>query len=235
MILSFTPRKGEVLMRQLVYKDLFFFRVTWLVNLSMPLLFFILEPDGEMLFPMSCLFITLSSVMTLIFMDERNKSDIIINSLPVSRKDIIIARYISCAIFIVGGILSTMLVVFLIRGIVVIGDIGAYHPNLYIEIPWYEVINGAVYALFFVVILFPSYYGTKSKVVRSIISAASMGVGVIFWMFISDGLNETAPSFIEWIMNPMHIGVFIVGFITLVSIYIASMFLTIKIYETRDL
>ncbi|GLV62271.1 ABC transporter permease [Bacillus mycoides] len=222
-------------MRQLIYKDLFFFRVTWLVNLVLPLVLFMLDPGGELLFSMSCLFITLSSVMTLIFMDERNKSDIVINSLPVSRKDIIIARYISCAIFIVGGILSTMLVVFLIRGIVVIGDIGAYHPNLYIEIPWYEVINGAVYAVFFVVILFPSYYGTKSKVVRSIVSAASMGVGVILWMFISEGLNETAPSFIEWIMNPMHTGVFIVGFITLVSIYIASMLLTIKIYETRDL
>lgn len=167
-------------MRQLIYKDLFFFRMMWLVNFVMPLLFFMLEPSGEFLFPMSCLFITLSSVMTLIFMDERNNSDIIINSLPVSRKDIIIARYVSSAIFIVGGILSTMLVVFLVRGIVVIGDIGAYHPNLYIEIPWYEVINGAVYAVFFVVILFPSYYGTKSKVVRSIVSAASMGVGVIF-------------------------------------------------------
>ncbi|EJS77828.1 ABC-2 transporter permease [Bacillus cereus] len=222
-------------MRQLIYKDLFFFRVTWLVNLVMPLLFFMLEPSGELLFPMSCLFITLSSVMALIVMDERNKSDIIINSLPVSKKDIIIARYISCAIFIVGGLLSTMLVVFLIRGIAVIGDIGAYHPNLYIEISWYEVVSGAVYALFFVVTFFPSYYGTKSKAVRSIVSAASMGIGVLLWIFISGGLNETAPSFINWIMNPLHFGVFIVGFITLVSIYIASMLLTIKIYETCDL
>lgn len=195
----------------------------------------LLEPGSELLFPMSCLFITLSSVMTLIYMDERNKSDIVINSLPLSRKDIIIARYISCAIFIVGGMLSTMLVVFLIRGIVVIGDIGAYHPNLYIEIPWYEIINGAVYAVFLVVTFFPSYYGTKSKVVRSIVSAASIGVGGILWIFISDEINGIAPSFIEWIMNPMHIGVFIVGFITLVSIYIASMFLTIKIYGARDL
>ncbi|MEX0416575.1 ABC-2 transporter permease [Bacillus sp. C30] len=222
-------------MRQLIYKDLFFFRVTWLVNLIVPLVLFMLDPSGELLVPMSCLFITLSSVMTLIFMDERNKSDIIINSLPVSRKDIIIARYISSAIFIVGGMISTMLVVFLIRGIVVIGDIGAYHPNLYIEISWYEVINGVVYAVFLVVTFFPSYYGTKSKVVRSIVSAASIGVGGILWIFISDGLNETAPSFIEWIMNPMHIGVFIIGFITLVSMYIASMFLTIKIYGARDL
>ncbi|EJR38415.1 MULTISPECIES: ABC-2 transporter permease [Bacillus] len=222
-------------MRQLIYKDLFFFRITWLVNLVVPLVLFMLEPSGELLFSMSCLFITLSSVMTLIVMDERNKSDIIINSLPVSRKEIIIARYISCAIYIVSGVLSTMLVVFLIRGIVVIGDIGAYHPNLYIEIPWYEVINGVVYAVFLVVTFFPSYYGTKSKVVRSIVSAASIGVGGILWIFISDGLNETAPSFIEWIMNPMHIGVFILGGIILASVYIISMFLTIKIYETRDL
>ncbi|MGE7936435.1 ABC-2 transporter permease [Bacillus paramycoides] len=222
-------------MRQLIYKDLFFFRVTWLVNLIMPLVLFMLDPSGELLFSMSCLFITISSVMTLTFMDERNKSDIIINSLPVSRKDIIVARYISCAIFIVGGMLSTMLVVFLIRGIVVIGDIGAYHPNLYIEVPWYEVINGVVYAVFLVVTFFPSYYGTKSKVVRSIVSVASIGVGGILWIFISDGLNETAPSFIEWIMNPVHIGVFIVGGIILASVYIASMFLTIKIYGSRDL
>lgn len=222
-------------MRQLVYKDLFFFRGIWFVYFIIPFIFFLFEPGEGMLFPMSCLFITLSSVIILIIIDERNTSDIMMNSLPLSRKDIIIARYISCAIFIVGGMLSTMLVIFLIRGIVVIGDIGAYHPNLYIEIPWYEVINGAIYALFFVVILFPSYYGTKSKIVRSIVSAASMGVGVIFWMFISDGLNETAPSFIEWIMNPLHIGVFIIGGIILASVYIVSMLLTIKIYETRDL
>ncbi|MGE7881108.1 ABC-2 transporter permease [Bacillus sp. NPDC094077] len=222
-------------MRQLIYKDLFFFRVTWLVNLIMPLLFFMLEPSGELLFPMSCLFITLSSVMTLIVMDERNKSDIIINSLPVSRKDIIIARYISCAIFIVGGIVSTMLVVFLIRGIAVIGDIGAYHPNLYIEIPWYVLISGAIYSLVFVATVFPSYYGTKSKAARSIVSTASMGIGVLLWIFISDGLNEATPSFINWIMNPLHLGIFIVGLITLASVYIASMFLTIKIYGTRDL
>ena len=222
-------------MRQLVYKDLFFFRVTWLVNLVVPLVLFMLDPGGELLFSMSCLFITLSSVMTLIFMDERNKSDIVINSLPVSRKDIIIARYISCTIFIVGSIFSTMLVVFLIRGIVVIGDIGAYHPNLYIEIPWYEVINGAVYAVFFVVTFFPSYYVTKSKIARSIVSGVSMAVGGIAWIFIGDGLNETTSSFSNWIMNLSNIFLLIVWAVILVSVYIASMFLTIKIYGARDL
>ncbi|MEH6931945.1 ABC-2 transporter permease [Bacillus sp. JJ783] len=222
-------------MRQLVYKDLFFFRGIWLVYLTIPFIFFLFEQGDGMLFPMSCLFITLSSVTILVVIDERNTSDIIINSLPLSKKDIIIARYISSAIFIVGGMFSTMLVAFLIRGIAVIGDIGAYHPNLYIEVPWYGVVNGVVYAVFLVVTFFPSYYGTKSKVVRSIVSAASIGVGGILWIFISDGLNETAPSFIEWIMNPLHLGIFIVGLITLASIYIASMFLTIKIYGARDL
>ncbi|WP_439021618.1 ABC-2 transporter permease [Bacillus thuringiensis] len=219
-------------MRQLIYKDLFFFRGIWFVYLIIPCIFFLFEPSGEVLFPMSCVFITLSSVTILVVVDERNTSDIMINSLPLSRKDIIIARYISSAIFIVVGMFSTMLVVFLLRGIAVIG---AHYPNLYIEISWYEVKNGVVYAVFLVVTFFPSYYGTKSKVVRSIVSAASVGVGGILWIFISEGLNETTPSFIEWIMNPMHIGVFIAGCITLVGIYIASMFLTIKMYGARDL
>ncbi|HHT7238071.1 MULTISPECIES: ABC-2 transporter permease [Bacillus cereus group] len=221
-------------MRQLIYKDLFFFRVTWLVYFIMPLVFFGLEPDGELLFPLSCLLITISSSMILIAMDEKNKSDVIINSLPVRRKDIIIARYISSAIFIVGGMLSTMLVVFLIRGITVIGDIGVYHPNLYIEIPWYGVVRGAIYSLVYITALFPSYYGTKSKIVRGIFSGGAAGIGVITGMFIGDG-ESTTVSFIDWIMNPSHLGVFIVGGMILASVYIASMFLTIKIYGARDL
>ncbi|MFF1990203.1 ABC-2 transporter permease [Bacillus mycoides] len=221
-------------MRQLVYKDLFFFRVTWLVYFIMPIVFFGLEPDGELLFPLSCLLITISSSMILIAMDEKNKSDVIINSLPVRRKDIIIARYISGAIFIVGGMISTMLVVFLIRGITVIGDIGVYHPNLYIEIPWYGVVRGAIYSLVYITALFPSYYGTKSKIVRGIFSGGAAGIGVITGMFIGDG-ESTTVSFIDWIMNSSHLGLFIVGGMILASVYIASMFLTIKIYETRDL
>ncbi len=67
------------------------------------------------------------------------------------------------------------------------------------------------------VTFFPIYYVTKSKAVISIIAAASIRVGGILWIFISDGLNETALSFIEWIMNPMHIAIFIVGFIALVQ------------------
>ena len=95
------------------------------------------------------------------------------------------------------------------------------------------MVSGVIYSVVFVATFFPSYYGTKSKGMRSIVSAA-MGIGVL-WIFISDGLNETTSSFSEWIMNPVHIGVFTVGGMILASAYIASMFLTIKIYKTRDL
>ena len=54
-------------------------------------------------------------------MDEKNNSDVIMNSLPLSRKDIVIARYISCAIFIAGSMLVTMFVIFLIRSVGVVG------------------------------------------------------------------------------------------------------------------
>lgn len=76
--------------------------------------------------------------------------------------------------------------------------------------------------------------GQKSKVVRGIFTGGAAGIGVIVGMFIGDGESVTA-SFINWIMNPLHFGIFIVGLITLASVYIVSMLLTIKIYETRDL
>lgn len=71
MILSFTPRKEEVPMRQLVYKDLFFFRAIWLVYLIMPLMFSFIEPIGETVFSLSCLLITISTSTILIGMDEK--------------------------------------------------------------------------------------------------------------------------------------------------------------------
>lgn len=222
-------------MLQLVYKDVFFFRVTWLVNIIMPIMMFALEPNGETVFPISCLLITLSSAMVLIAMDERNKSEIVLNSLPVRRRDIIIARYISCVIFIAVGMIATMVAVWLIRGIASIDNIGVYHPNLYIEIPWYVVLRGVVFSFVFIATLFPSYYGTKSKVMQGILTGGSMTLAVSIGIFIDERQNRTAASFIDWIMNPSHIGVFIVGVIILASIYIISMFITIKIYETRDL
>ncbi|MEN1934734.1 ABC-2 transporter permease [Paenibacillus sp. 102] len=223
-------------MRQLVYKDLFFFRVTWLVNIIMPFLFFILEPNGETAFPLSCLLITISSAMVLIAMDERNKSEIVFNSLPVRRRDIIIAKYISSAIFIAVGMVVTIAVLELIKGVASIGDIGVQHPNLYIEIPWYVVVRGAFVSIVFIAALFPSYYGTKSKVVRGIFTGLAVGIAVLIGIFIEEGsTNQIALSFMDWIMNPSHVVVFIIGGIIVASIYIASMFITIKIYEARDL
>lgn len=234
MISSFTPRKGEVPMRQLVYKDLFFFRVTWLVYLIIPLMFSFIEPIDGTVFSTSCLLITISTSMILIGMDEKNKSDVIMSSLPLSRKDIVIARYISCAIFIVASILVTMFIIFLLRSVVVIGDIRAYHPNLYIEIPWYAVIRGAITSLVYIAVLFPSYYGTKSKMARGLYTGGGAVVGVVAGIFIGD--DETATlSFIEWVIVPSHFMWLLVGGMILASVYIASMFLTIKIYEARDL
>ncbi|MBJ8056062.1 ABC-2 transporter permease [Bacillus cereus] len=221
-------------MRQLIYKDLFFFRVMWLVYLIAPLMFSFIEPVGETVFSTSCLLITISTSMILIGMDEKNKSDVIMNSLPLSRKDIVIARYIFCAIFIAGSMFVTMFVIFLIRGVVVISDIRAYHPNLYIEIPWYAAVRGAISSLVYIAVLFPSYYGTKSKMACGLFTGGAAMVGVFAGIFIGDG-ETAALSFVEWVITPSHFMWFLVGVIILASVYIASMFLTIKIYETHDL
>ena len=57
-------------MRQLIYKDLFFFGYVVSVFYYAPCFLWI-GSDGELLFPMSCLLITISSSMILIAMDEK--------------------------------------------------------------------------------------------------------------------------------------------------------------------
>ncbi|MCI0763367.1 ABC-2 transporter permease [Bacillus sp. TL12] len=222
-------------MRQLVYKDLFFFYKMCIGYFVIPIVLFLLDiDDGQIAFMMSCLFIPMFSFETIKFFDQKNKSEQILNSLPLERKDIIVAKYISCAIFIVIGIMTTTAVVLIGRGISSIGDSSIYHPNLYIDVPWYIVIRSMVLAVLYFAICIPIEYGRKKKGkgIASVMSAlaAAFSVGISFW--IVDGSRE---PFGHSILNVSHIAILITGGVILVSIYILSMVFTIKLYEERDL
>lgn len=181
---------------------------------------------------MSCLFIAMFLFETVKFFDQKNKNERILNSLPLDRKDIIIAKYISCAIFIVVGISMTTVVALIGRGIASIGDISIYHPNLNVEVPWYVVIRSVVAAFLYFAIFLPIEYGKEKKLkgIRGVIAAlAAVPVGISFW-----AVGGSAEPFGDWILNVSHIGIIIAGGVVLACIYIISMLITVKLYEKRD-
>ncbi|MBY0597301.1 ABC-2 transporter permease [Bacillus bingmayongensis] len=200
-------------------------------------LFFLDIDDGQIAFMMSCLFIVMFSFETVQFFDQKNKSGLILNSLPLERKDIIIAKYISCAILIVVGMMMTTAVVLIGRGIASFGDIGVYHPKLNIEIPWYVMIRSIVVAFLYFAIFLPIEYGRekKQKGISGVISALAAAIPVCISFWIGDDSAHVKEPFGDWILNGSHIGIVIVGGMILASIYIISILIAIKLYEKRDL
>ncbi|MBO1579083.1 ABC-2 transporter permease [Bacillus sp. XF8] len=81
-------------MRQLILKD---FVVQWkflIWYLLYPLLLYAISKDSRSVFTAIIIIIPILAVMTTFYNDEKNSSEKILNSLPVSRKQIVLSKYV---------------------------------------------------------------------------------------------------------------------------------------------
>lgn len=219
-------------MLQLVRKDLYFYFKIFIIYLIIPVGLFMFTWYESSGFVLSCLLMIIASQFASSAIDKVNKSEVIFNSVPLERKDIIIAKYISYAIFSVVGIILTTIIVWMFRGFTAIEDIGAYHPYLYIQLPWYVVIQGIVIPFVYIACVLPSYYGTKSKIKRFLTSGVAIAIGMIV---IFEVPSQKETPFGEWIINWSHFGIFLTALIVVAIMYIVSMFIAMKLYEKRDI
>ncbi|SFI48863.1 MULTISPECIES: ABC-2 transporter permease [unclassified Bacillus (in: firmicutes)] len=222
-------------MRQLVFKDLYFLRAMWIFCLGFPAFLFITNPSNSNIFSVSCLISVIVSLLLSVGSDEKNGSEKIIASLPIERKGIIIAKYMTFIISTIIAIVLTTAATWIIRGMTLIEDIRVYHPYFYIELKWYTVLGGIIVSFIYIALFLPVYYGTDSKIIRGLFAIGLIIPTTLIPLFVIDGEeNRVEDSFGDWIMNLSHVGVSIVGIAGLAVIYIISMFIAIKLYEKRD-
>ncbi|ENQ3104300.1 ABC-2 type transport system permease protein [Bacillus sp. 491mf] len=223
-------------MRQLVFKDLYFLRAMWIFCLGFSAFLFITNPSDSSIFSVSCLISVIVSILLSVGADEKNGSEKIIASLPIERKDIIIARYMTFIIIAIIAIVLTTTVVWIMRGMTVIEDIRVYHPYFYIELKWYSVLRGIIVPFIYIALYLPIYYGAGSKIIRSLFAIGLIIPTTLIPLFVIDGgENRVEDSFGDWIMNLSHVGICMMGIVGLAVMYIASMFIAIKLYEKRDI
>ncbi|MFI8707383.1 ABC-2 transporter permease [Bacillus sp. NPDC077411] len=223
-------------MRQLVFKDLYFLRAIWIFCLGFPALLFITNPSNSHIFSVSSLLSVIVSILLSVGSDEKNDSEKIIASLPIERKEIIIAKYMTFIISTIIAIVLTTAATWIIRGMTLIEDIRVYHPYFYIELKWYTVLGGIIVSFIYIALFLPVYYGTDSKIIRGLFAIGLIIPTTLIPLFVIDeGENRVEDSFGDWIMNLSHVGVSIVGIAGLAVIYIVSMFIAIKLYEKRDI
>ncbi|WP_369902647.1 ABC-2 transporter permease [Bacillus manliponensis] len=156
------------------------------------------------------------------YIEGRNNSESILASLPLLRKEIVVAKYVSNGIFI-------------LIGIPVIYTIAVYMAKSGgASIPWHVVLTGILCAVIFSSFVMPLQYLTSQQMVTV------LAVVVIFPIVIMCGMfanipAETVGPLSEWIGDIERSITLLIIICGVFACYFISLFVSIKLYEGREL
>ncbi|PFZ75864.1 ABC transporter substrate-binding protein [Bacillus toyonensis] len=170
------------------------------------------------------LFMTCSMIIYISFYyEEKSKTEKVLVSLPITRKEIVIAKYISTTLFIIVG-LSTTFIVVILANILLDRDI---------VIPGYAMFSAIVATLIYCVIMIPTNYigGNKATTVLYVIMIFPL-IGMIGLMCNVFGDKTIMLKVLH--SEDATVAMSVLGIGVLVSIVI-SMLLSMKMFQEAEL
>ena len=210
-------------MQQLILKEFFLQKKMFPFYFLIPILSVFrnsVEPMGIAI----GLFMTCSTIIYISFYyEEKSKTEKVLVSLPIMRKEIVIAKYISTTLFIVVGLSITSIVVIL----------GNILLNRDIVMPGYAIFSAIVATLVYCVIMIPTNYigGNKATIVLCVIMIFPL-MGMIGLMCNIFGDKTIMLKVLHSEDATLAMGVLGIG--VLVSIVI-SMLLSMKMFQEAEL
>ncbi|KAA0744322.1 ABC-2 transporter permease [Bacillus sp. AY3-1] len=210
-------------MQQLILKEFFLQKKMFPLYFLIPILSVFrnsVEPMGIAI----GLFITCSTIIYISFYyEEKSKTEKVLVSLPIMRKEIVIAKYISSTLFIIVGLSITSIVVIL----------GNILLNRDIVIPGYAIFSAIVATLIYCVVTIPANYigGYKAITVLNVIMLFPL-MGMIGLMCNIFGDKTIMLKVLH--SQEATLAMSVLGIGVLVSIVI-SMFLSMKMFQEAEL
>ncbi|MBF7151312.1 ABC-2 transporter permease [Bacillus albus] len=210
-------------MQQLILKEFFLQKKMFLFYFLIPILSVFrnsVEPMGIAI----GLFITCSTIIYISFYyEEKSKTEKILVSLPITRTEIVIAKYISSSLFIMAGLSTTFIVIIL----------GNILLNRDIVMPGYAIFSAIVATLIYCVVTIPTNYigGYKATSVLNVIMVLPL-TGMIGLMCNVFGDKTIMLKVLHSQEATQAMGVLGIG--VLVSIFV-SMFLSVKMFQEAEL
>lgn len=210
-------------MQQLILKEFFLQKKMFSFYFLIPILSVFrnsVEPMGIAI----GLFITCSTIIYISFYyEEKSKTEKILVSLPIMRKEVVIAKYISSTLFIIVGLSITSIVVIL----------GNILLNRDIVIPGYAIFSAIVTTLIYCVVTIPANYigGYKAITVLNVIMLFPL-IGMIGLMCNIFGDKTIMLKVLH--SQEATLAMSVLGIGVLVSIFI-SMFLSMKMFQEAEL
>lgn len=207
------------MIKQLVLKDMMLQRKLSFVYLIG--LFFLVIVD----FRSDSFLMTLSISMPILGMilsmsyEGKNKSEMIVNSLPFERKEIVIAKYIFVSMLVaLGGVFSLL-----------VGLMQLQNEHINGFMLWGAILGGITGGLVYSMIVFPIEFSVGYSSAKQIAPFIGIAFGYLSGLIVSNVWLDVENV---WSTSLVVNVCFIVG---LLLLYIISMLLSINLYNERDL
>lgn len=165
------------------------------------------------------MFIPVLGMMQSMNYENKNKSEMIINSLPLQRKEIVIAKYIFASILVaLGGALPFT-----------VSLIQLQNENTTVFMLWAAILGGITGGLIYTMIVLPIEFSVGYSSAKQIAPFIGIAFGYLSGLIVSNVWLDVENA---WNTSLVVNICFIAG---LLLLYVMSMFFSIHLYNERDL
>lgn len=209
----------------LIQKRTFFLGIVYIMIMILSF-----QQVGSPMFSASVIAFSYIMVQSACAYDDKNKSDILLNSLPLNRNTIVIARYLSTFIFAA----ITVVYYILLTGIIKI-----------LELPFkvYPVsLEGTIGTLFALILVsgiyFPIFFKVgyiKSKIVNFVLFfGVFIGSGILVPELIKNKNKAFFQGILQFLSNQSDMQIAIEIFAIMILLLIISYMFSLKFYRKRE-
>lgn len=200
-------------MFNLVLKDILLQKKTLMILL--PILFFYLFTGASTSYV--AIIFCIAIIMNAFALDEKSSINLLLNSLPYTRKEIVSSKYIGAFVFII----LVLLTIFIGNWII--------HREL---IQWKQLLFIISVVAIFVSLSFPFSYLLKSQYLM-----IAMGVSFVIYMFIANkfipDINDRIREAVQTVLSFSNSQQYLLLFLSVVILYSFSWMLSIRIYSKK--
>ncbi|NMM64767.1 ABC-2 transporter permease [Clostridium sp. P21] len=214
-------------MLNLILKDVLIQKKYLLISVLYALFFaFCFQSNASMMFVMIPTMIPYLLILGACGFDDKNKSEIMLNSLPIDRTTLVIAKYLSSLFFIFMGILLTFVFTTLLN------FLGFIHMNRLMNLE--DILSITVGVLIICCVYFPFYFKFGYQKSRYFL----IGMFCLFFsggIFLANNVIKVPKNLISSLNSQPDwlIATFIAVIVAI--LFLISLLLSIKFYINKDL
>ncbi len=202
-------------MLNLILKDILIQKNTLIIYIATILLYLLVNVS-----PVFIVFVySVVFILNAFSSDEKDNANILLNSLPYTRKEIVSSKYIGAIIFTGLFICYTYLANYLLNGTVVL-------------ILWKEILLNMGLVMIAISFILPISYKFKTKYL-TIICIALVGMYMVVINYFVPNFNDRLRTLVQNFMTVQELQIYLIATIIIVFLFISSWLLSIRIYERK--